>query len=429
MRAIEHAVTSSPTTTTYEKWARGAFLAYLFFAFFGTSAPFPGLESAPSEISTSNYVNQSLSLLFLVSLLSLVGKHEQVVAFVRREKILTLFLGWCLLSIVWSPYPVVSLKRWFTLFGEVIICLAALLHYRWSEEALRPIRTILFAYIPLSLLAVLFVHEATQWEFPAWRGLAPTKNNLGQITLFSLILWLGIIPYHRGKAINVVHYVLLVATAVLFIGARSTTSMLTGGVLLGILGAQYAGVWLKQPLIARFYTGVLLLGAVSIGVMVVYGAPELLESFLAFFGKDLSFTGRVDLWQVVLAMTEGKWLLGWGLGAFWVMSSPHLAPLFEAFPWVPNQAHQGYIDIISQTGLIGLFLLIAMIVAYFKRLGSLEKRQIWKWLMLSLLVLNFQESLFFRPRHLGHFLFIFSYLALHVDLIKEHERAHLRGGL
>jgi len=277
------------------------------------------------------------------------------------------------------------------------------------------------------LLAVLFVHGATQWEFPAWRGLANTKNNLGQITLFSLILWLGIVPYHRGKAINVVHYVLLGVTAILFIGARSTTAVLAGGALLGILGTQYASAWLKQPIIARFYTGVLLAGVVSIVAMVVFGAPEMLASFLGLFGKDLSFTGRVELWQAVLAMTEGKWLMGWGFGAFWVMDSPHLVPLFEAFPWLPNQSHQGYIDIISQTGVVGFGLLMAMIVAYFNRLGALQKGQIWKWLMLSLLVLNFQESIFFRPRHFGHFLFVFSYLALHVDLVKEHERARIRG--
>ncbi len=419
MRAIEHALTSSTSATSYEKWARGAFLVYLFFAFFGTSAPFPDFKSDPNDITTSNPINQGLSLLFLVSLVSLAGKQEQVVAFVRREKYLTLFLGWCLLSVAWSSDPVVSLKRWVTFFGEGIICLAALLHFRWSEEALRPFRLILFLYIPLSLLAVLFVHGATQWEFPAWRGLADTKNNLGQVALFSLVLWLGIISYHRDRAINAAHYALLAATAILFIGAKSTTAVLAGGAMLGVIGTQYASLWLKQPFIARFYTGVLLAGATSIAAMVIFGAPELLAAFLGLFGKDLSFTGRVELWQTVLAMTQGKWVMGWGIGAFWVMDSEHLVPLFELFPWLPNQSHQGYIDIISQVGLVGFALLLAMIGSYFHRLGALQKGQIWKWLMISLLVLNFQESIFFRPRHLGHFLFMFAYLALHVDLIKE----------
>jgi O-antigen ligase len=303
-----------------------------------------------------------------------------------------------------------------------VICLAALLHFRWSEEALRPFRTILFLYIPLNFLAVLFIPEATQWEFPAWRGLAPTKNNLGQIALLSLILWIGIVPYHRHRAINVLHYTWLGMTACLFVGARSTTAFLVGIVLLGLLGTLHAGSLLKQPMVARVYAAALVVGVLVIGAAVVIGAPDVPVAFLSLFGKDMTFTGRVDLWREVLSMMEGKWMIGWGIGGFWVMDSPHLTPLFEFFPWLPNQAHQGYIDILNQTGIVGIALLLAAIAAYFRRLAQLEKGQIWKWVLIGLLVLNFQESVFFRPRHIGHFMFIFSYIALHVDLLKERER-------
>ena len=132
MRAIEHRIVDTYSESSYEKWARGAFLVYLFFTFFGTSAPFPDFTSDPRDIETSNPLNQLQSLLFVVSMASLVGKQEQVRTFVRTEKYLTLLLAWCLLSVAWSPYPIVSIKRWIGLFGEVIICLAALLHFRWS---------------------------------------------------------------------------------------------------------------------------------------------------------------------------------------------------------------------------------------------------------------------------------------------------------
>ena len=425
MRAIEQRVSNLIDETIYARLAQGAFLIYLFFIFFGTSKPFPDLTPGANLAEKSNPVNQLLSLLFLISLLSLVGKLEQVRVFIVKEKFLTLFLIWGLFSVVWSNYSVVSLKRWISLFGEVIIILAALLHFRWSEVALRGFRVIVSLYLPLTILAVLFVPAAIQWEFPAWRGLADTKNNLGQVTLFSIVLLLTIIPYNKKRPINALHYVLLACAVIAYLGARSTTAFLIGGVLLLIYGVLHIGKILMKENMASVFALFVILGGVVLGGLIVVLAPEVLAHFFGFFGKDLTFSGRVDLWATVLGMTEGKVLTGWGVGGFWVSDAAHMTPIYEQFVWIPNQAHQGYIDVFSQLGFIGFVLLLLMIVGYFKRLVSLRKGQIWKWLFISVLILNMQESVFFRPRHIGHFMFVFAYAALHTDLLKERWVIHM----
>ena len=400
----------------------GSFFLYLFFVIFGTMLPFQGSlqeREALGELSDSNIVNQLLSLLFLISFVSLRGKQKQVWAFIRREKILTLLLLWALASVLWSSSTIVSLKRWITLFGEVVICLAALLHVKWSEVALRSFRLVFMIYFPLTILAVILVPQAIQWEFPAWRGLAPTKNNLGQIALFGIITWFYVIYFHRGRSINVLHYVLLALTLLSFIGARSTTSFLVAGFLLLVVSVQYAGKLIGHAHIVQFFTLLVVSAVVSLGMLVLFFAPEVVEVGLSTFGKDLTFTGRVDLWHTVFAMTEGKMLQGWGIGGFWITGSEHLYPLYQQFVWIPNQAHQGYIDILNQLGIIGVLLLLLMIGNYLKDIKTLRKNNVWKWFFLGLLIFNFQESLFFRPRHIGHFMFIFTYIALYTDLLKE----------
>ncbi|MEM8488794.1 MAG: O-antigen ligase family protein [Bacteroidota bacterium] len=412
----------SEESSSMAKLARVSFCIYLFFVFFGTSLPFqPSMQerAATGDIGGSNMINQLLSLLFVASFLSLIGKQQQVFDFIRKEKFLTLFLLWSLLSITWSNYPVVSLKRWITLFGEAVICLAVMVNVKWSEVALRYFRVILSIYLPLTILSVIFVPAAIQWEFPAWRGLAITKNNLGQVALFSVIVCLAIIPYNKGRAVNYWHYMLLAIAFVSLIGAQSTTNMIVGAFLVMIVVSVYVANMANLGAMSGFFSFTMIAGFIAVVAIVTIWAPAITASILGLAGKDLTFTGRVDLWATVIRMTESKIFTGWGLGGFWIMDSRHLIPVFEEFVWIPNQSHQGYIDILNQTGIVGLGLLVMMALSYIKNTSKLNKKNVWKWLFFGVLVLNFQESVFFRPRHIGHFVFLFAYVAFFTDLLKE----------
>lgn len=422
MKAINPPVSYYIHATVLAKCAGIAFGLYTFFIFFGTSKPFP--ESIP-DTGNSNINNQLLSLFYLTALISLWGKQDEVFAFIRKEKFFTILMIWALCSVFWSGETMISLKRWIGLFGEAIVCLAALLHFRWSDVALRYLRIILLLYLPVTILSVMFVHGAIQWEFPAWRGLEDSKNNLGQVAIFSTIIILAIISYHKDFKSNLIHFLLLACSIACLMGSRSTTSMMIGLFLLVILGAMHVGTLFRRGFVAIFYGSVLLLGGLAIAIIISFFAPEILKLVFDFLGKDMTFTGRVELWQSTLAMTEGKGLKGWGLGGYWIMDAAHLIPIFEQFVWIPNQSHQGYIDVYNQLGFVGIGCLILAILNYFKGLAKLQKKHIWKWIFFGLIILNFQESVFLRPRHFGNFLFVFCYMALFTDLLKEKRNAPL----
>ena len=402
--------------TTFARWAGVSFGCYLFTIYFGTSLPF---QDASADTGDANIFNQLLALLYVISFLSLWGKQDEVFAIIRREKFLSMLMIWALFSVFWSSQGIVSLKRWIGFFGEIIICLAALVHFRWSEVALRYFKAVLCLYLPLTILSVLFIHEAVQWEFPAWRGLEITKNNLGQVAVFSTVILFSVIGFHTEVKHNTLHYILLGCALACLIGARSTTSMLIALFLLALFLTQKAGVVLKHKLVVRFYIVALLATSGAIVTIVYVFSPELIGSFFGFFGKDLTFTGRVDLWAAILQMTEGRSLFGWGIGGFWIMDASHLAPVFEQFVWMPNQAHQGYIDVYNQLGVVGISLLLAGIGWYFFSLSRLQRKHVWHWVFIGLIILNLQESAFLRPRHFSNFLFIFCYLALFTDAVKE----------
>ncbi|MFX1590782.1 MAG: O-antigen ligase family protein, partial [Promethearchaeota archaeon] len=92
---------------------------------------------------------------------------------------------------------------------------------------------------------------------------------------------------------------------------------------------------------------------------------SMLSLAVGFTGHEETFWGRVALWKGLLNMSTNP-LLGSGFESFWL--GDRLAEIWENYWWHPNQAHNGYIEIYLNLGLIGLFLLIGVIVSGYKKI-------------------------------------------------------------
>ena len=87
----------------------------------------------------------------------------------------------------------------------------------------------------------------------------------------------------------------------------------------------------------------------------------------ALVGRDSSLTGRLPLWQEVFKEIAKRPLLGYGYSGFWVAESKEVQYLWLKVGWPAPSAHDGYLDIVLQIGLIGLVLYIAMWTRVIKR--------------------------------------------------------------
>ena len=77
-----------------------------------------------------------------------------------------------------------------------------------------------------------------------------------------------------------------------------------------------------------------------------------------------TFTGRTEIWVTVLAMTTNP-LLGAGFQSFWL--GDRLYKMWALFPvFRPNQAHNGYIEVYLNLGLLGLFIVGGVIVSTYR---------------------------------------------------------------
>jgi exopolysaccharide production protein ExoQ len=405
----------------WSKAAKISFLIYLFFVFFGTSLPFGEKIGDVEEITTSNPVNQFVySLLYLVSLIALIPKRDRVVQFIKAEKFLSLFLLWALFTVLWSDFPWVSFKRWIQICGMVVILLSALLSFRTTNESMGPLKWILMIYLPLNLLAVLLVPAALQWDSPAWRGIAPHKNTLGQIMLVCLVIW----SYALRRAelgSRSLATVLFCLSLTLLIGSRSTTCIVTAALLPLLAALPHIAKFLLRRFAGGLFSFILML-TILLGVFfIVSFEPGILRFLTNVLEKDPTLTGRTDLWASIFQETKKHLLFGCGFGGFWIPNSPAMEKLYEEYVWFPNEAHLGYLDILNETGVLGLTLCVIMLISYFRKLSATPKPHVWQWFVVLALIINFSESTLFRMNTVTFVMFTFSYVALHVELVRDSE--------
>jgi O-antigen ligase len=155
-----------------------------------------------------------------------------------------------------------------------------------------------------------------------------------------------------------------------------------------------------------------------------FGVPA--DALSEFFFGDATLTQRTELWFYLQRNIMAHPLLGSGWGAFWDTGAeinPINAPLGS---WVLkpeiNTAHNGYLDVWLQVGLVGLVLQLVVLLRFFWVYGALLRRpdlgaatqRLFGTLFAVVIVLvlyNFDESILFQPSHTLSSLFILAALA------------------
>jgi exopolysaccharide production protein ExoQ len=87
--------------------------------------------------------------------------------------------------------------------------------------------------------------------------------------------------------------------------------------------------------------------AIVVGIGVVTLAPDLI---VAALGRDLTLTGRTDIWEASARFVEASPWLGYGYYAFWL---PDNGPAFwvrEAVQWQVASAHSSWLEVGARHG-------------------------------------------------------------------------------
>jgi O-antigen ligase len=283
-----------------------------------------------------------------------------------------LFYGYFVISCFWSTYPQDSLVRVLKDFGATIIVISVILSDKKPLEALRAVyvRCACVA-IPLSAYLVRFSPLGKQYARNGdvtYIGAAVQKNSFGEMLLIFMIflVWDHLEARSMAGAKRLWSkmrwdcLVLLLMGAWLLYLSGSQTSIVS---LLIALALVLRTGWLASRHVSRLVFIVAL--SLPILLLCTQEFGSVFNPLLAMLGRDATFTGRTDIWHHITFSTVNP-LIGAGYWNFW--GGPGGRAISAAMKTgIPN-AHDGYLDIFLDGGLIGLFLLSYVLVTSGRRL-------------------------------------------------------------
>jgi exopolysaccharide production protein ExoQ len=284
---------------------------------------------------------------------------------------ISLFFFYSLVSLVWSDFPVTAFKRWYKVFGHIVMALVVYTERKPDKAFNALFRRCGYILIPLSVLFIKYYPDLGR-GFDVWTG-APVnfgvtnnKNMLGNLCMVMGLFFLAsLFVRSDGKRLvsgfdRYTNVLLLVMSGwLLFTKADTTDGSMSTIIGAGaILGSQIAPI-------RRHFSTLLIIGCLAVGVGLV--SPGIKDSVILALGDvglgkahDATLTGRTDLWKDVEAIDINP-VIGTGFESFWL--GKRVEGLWQKYWWHPNQAHNGYYEMFLNLGLIGLALQWAMIVS------------------------------------------------------------------
>ena len=280
------------------------------------------------------------------------------------------FFLYCGLSILWSDFPGVAFRRWFKSIGDPLMVLVLLTEARPALAIEVVLRRVAYVLLPLSVVFIKYYPHLgrvfSPWGAMYHTGVTTNKNLLGYLLMvFGLFFICSLMTKHpmttpeekrARRADAVIAVVFLLMIEFLFRMANSQTAF--GA----FLGAVLVAMSLKVPLVRAHFGKFVIVGLIVGGFLQVLF--DLNKVLIEGLGRDTTLTGRTDIWDLVIHLQPNP-LLGAGFETFWL--GDRLLKMWAAFPvFLPNQAHNGYLELYLNLGIVGLLLFVAVLaMAYY----------------------------------------------------------------
>lgn len=361
----------------------------------------------------------AIVLLILVGSIVLLVRNRSVVRLSRIPYPLTAFLVLATASIAWSFYPGSSAlgvtAQWIT--TAAAIPLALLLSWR---ELLRVLGWVLRLILAMSFLFEFVVSAFIRHPvLPVWvtpdnphhvamllywsRDLLFSAGKIqgivGNSSLLAMIALIAIIVFAVQLACRSVGlwgwFWLVVAIAAIAI-TRSATAYIALVVVVVVAGAAMLVRQASTPRGRGISYGAIVAAIVVIGALgFVFRTP-----ILRVMGKSDELTGRVDIWNAVIHLAQQRPGFGWGWVSYWTPWVEPFKSLIVKGGVQVMHAHNAWLDVWLQLGILGLVVFGALVLATLVRSWLMATDEIitapgsrgrYLWVgMLPLLVLTAQ---------------------------------------
>ncbi|MBD8519037.1 O-antigen ligase family protein [Plantibacter sp. CFBP 8804] len=315
-----------------------------------------------------------------VVLLALLSRRSGLAFSPRRLPWgLACYLGLAVVSIIWSAYRVGTVVTLLGLLMCTAVGIFVARHLSWAD-VLTAIQRAAGGVLGLSLLFEVFVSLVIRhpvlpfftdygdkeppllayWsrdvllEGGRIQGLPGNANLLAFVAAVALIVSAARLATatHRAEALGSV----LLALLSLWLTRSSTVLVALIGV--GVILAAITVFLALRPGRPRQFgaAAILLITAGGVGAAIIHW-----RVILSGFGKSADLTGRTEIWAKVIERIAERPVLGWGFSSPWASWEPQFSEFVIRNGVRQLQAHNAWLDVTMQLGLVGAVVFLALI--------------------------------------------------------------------
>lgn len=301
---------------------------------------------------------------------------------------LVAFVAWAALSSTWSLSPSSTLAEVVKL-GSLALG-ATLVANTWSLRRVAMALATALGVVSLASLLVLVLTPGAAVEADgALRGVAPHPNSLGFTAALGTLSALSLVfDRSRPRLVWLALSVLNGVTLWLSTSMTALASMLVAATVASVV--WFVGTRRND---LRPLTGVGTIAAVG-AVAVAVGSN--LGALTRLVGRDPTFTGRTDIWALMLSLIAERPMLGYGVGAAWSEESPFRVLVQRELGFAFVSAHNGLLDLALEAGFVGVLLLVPWVTVTLVRCMAAPPRRPGVWWALAsgtyLAVANIAET-------------------------------------
>jgi len=320
-----------------------------------------------------------LSLLAFACVLLTAGYRR--IPFLHAGVLLLLaFAAYALASVAWSAAPSISVMR-AALFLVITLGLVCSVN---AAPANAPIVTRLFwvAFLTAVLnTGALFVRERTQLGYS---GIYDHKNVFGWVA--AIVMYFGLYRLVIGDTKErIAALFMIVAAPVFLVLSESKTSLGLAAMSPALATVLWLGARRYQLSPALVFAALVILLAFVFQIGHAAGLWDFYIVNNAIFGNP-TLTGRTEIWSFTLGLIWDKPLFGYGYeGVFSTGVDGLVVRKAVGFIRVMPTAHNGYLDIWVQLGIVGLTAVVLFILIALDAIGRLAViRPAIAWLFLTI---------------------------------------------
>lgn len=347
---------------------------------------------------------------------ALLANYRGVIQMALHQKLLSFLALLTIASAVWSQNPARTIySGGFYLIGTLF---AYYLVLRFTPEEMMGLvmRLGVVVFILDIIMVFLFPHYGVSNSDPrsmgAWVGIFVDRVSSAKCTVYLLSPAL-IVAAAKSRWRNVI-YVAALLTLIVMAKAVSALGVVFSFTVIMAMVQIARKLERKTALYIGAIVGVICLTFFFFG-------DTLLAPVLALFGRDLTLTGRTEIWALLFNSIAKHPLLGYGYYAFWQGMEGESANVILAAHWFFGYAHNGLLEIVLQLGVFGTLVFLATFVIACKnawycfkygRTAGIE----WYFGLLVLAVLyNVDEETVMWPNDLLSILYIVACCGLSVE--------------